>query len=350
MDLDRVRSAVRRQATRVTAGIADMATYLAAQNGDPSHREVTGPLLAGSGASGVIRHRGEVIATWGDPAIPEMLFSGTKSMVATVAGVAYDAGLLDPDAPVTESVDHPTLAALRLHGITWQHLLQQTSGWIGELWGKPTEVDAQSRREGFEREGAPGAGWAYNDVRVNLLCLALTLLLRRPLPDVLREAVLDPLGGSPDWSWHGYRDSLVTVDGVTLPVVSGGAHWGGGMWISANDLALVGELYRARGAGQGRRLLSAEWIDRCWAPCDRNADYGYLWWRNDSRRVQSAAPATGRCARGNMGRHLLWVDPARDLVVASHWGDHIGDLLAEVSAAVPARSGRDGAAGPRLDG
>jgi hypothetical protein len=44
-------------------------------------------------------------------------------------------------------------------GITWAHLLQQTSQWDGELWGKPTRVDAQSWREGTEAEGgAPGSG------------------------------------------------------------------------------------------------------------------------------------------------------------------------------------------------
>jgi hypothetical protein len=35
-------------------------------------------------------------------------------------------------------------------------------------------------------------------------------------------------------------------------------------------------------------------------------------------------------------RRELRVDPARRLVVASHWGEDIGRLLAEVSAAVPA--------------
>ncbi|MFJ4878901.1 hypothetical protein ACIP93_27370 [Streptomyces sp. NPDC088745] len=46
-------------------------------------------------------------------------------------------------------------------------------------------------------------------------------------------------------------------------------------------------------------------------------------------------PATGRCARGNGGAHLLWVDPARDLVVSSRWGADPEKLLAEVSQAVP---------------
>ncbi|MFC0003635.1 serine hydrolase domain-containing protein [Micromonospora siamensis] len=334
-DLDALRAAADRQAERVTAGIDDMPRYLAAQVADESHREVIGPLLPGSGASGVIRHRGEVVASWGDPTVPEMLFSGTKSVVSTLAGVAFDRGLLTPGTPVTEAVDHPVLARLAVDGITWEHLLQQTSGWTGELWGKPTGVDAQSRREGFEREGAPGTGWAYNDVRVNLLCLALTLLFRRPLPDVLREAVLDPLGASDTWSWHGYADSVVTIDGRPVPVVSGGAHWGGGLWISASDLALLGDLYVSGGTWYGRRLLSAEWIDRAWAPCALNPDYGYLWWRNDTGRVQPGAPASGRCARGNGGRHLIWVDPARDLVIASHWGDDVAALIREVSAAFP---------------
>jgi CubicO group peptidase (beta-lactamase class C family) len=126
----------------------------------------------------------------------------------------------------------------------------------------------------------------------------------------------------------------VELDGVSVPVVSGGAHWGGGVFIGAADLALVGELYRRQGAWGDERLLSAEWVRRSWQAGDHNRDYGYLWWRNDELRVQPAAPATGRCARGNGGRHLLWVDPARDLVITSRWGDDVGDLLADVSAAV----------------
>lgn len=62
--------------------------------------------------------------------------------------------------------------------------------------------------------------------------------------------------------------------------------------------------------------------------------YGYMWWRNDNGRIPTA-PRTGRFARGNAGRHLLWIDPERDLVIASHWGDDVDQLLAEVPAAVP---------------
>ncbi|GAB3974138.1 hypothetical protein GCM10027615_38980 [Plantactinospora veratri] len=84
-----------------------------------------------------------------------MLFSGTKSVVATVAGVAFDQGLLDPDAPVLVTIRPHSSIDSGSTASPGKHLLQQTSGWNGELWGKPARVDAQSRREGFEREGTP---------------------------------------------------------------------------------------------------------------------------------------------------------------------------------------------------
>ncbi|HEX2774735.1 MAG TPA: serine hydrolase, partial [Micromonosporaceae bacterium] len=332
--MDAIRSAAQRQAQRATTGIDDMAAYLGQQVGDQSHRDVTGPLRAGKGASGVIVHRGQAVASWGDPDEPEMCFSATKSVLSTVAGLAYDRGLLpNVHAPVVQSVDHPAFADPRSKTITWEHLLQQTSGWDGELWGKPSSADAQSH-DGDGPRGEPGSAFAYNDVRVNLLALALTVLWRRPLPDVLAMELMGPLGASDGWSWHGYSDSVVTIDGRNVPVVSGGAHWGGGFWASAGDLARLGELYLRRGRWDGRQLLSAEWIEASWRPGEVNPDYGYLWWLNDRQRIFPDAPVTGRCARGNGGRHLLWVDPARDLVIASHWGDDVGTLLREVSAAI----------------
>jgi len=231
-DLPAVRAAVVRQRRLVTPGIENMPEYHARQVHDESHREVIGPLLPATGASGVVLLGGRLIADWGTPAVPEMAYSATKSVVSTVAGVASGLGLLpDVDVPVAACVDLPVSTP----GITWKHLLQQTSQWPGSLWSKPASVDAQSRGADHSE---PGSAWAYNDVRVNLLCLALTALLGRPLPAVLREHVLGPVGASDTWRWHGYSNSLLTIDGRQVPVVSGGAHWGGGLVISAHDLAL----------------------------------------------------------------------------------------------------------------
>ncbi|WP_410584661.1 hypothetical protein [Amycolatopsis sp. lyj-108] len=125
---------------------------------------------------------------------------------------------------------------------------------------------------------------------------------------------------------------MTTIDGETVPVVSGGAHWGGGLRVSAGDLAL---LYLRKGEHDGRRLLGETWIDRTWTPCPHNPDYGYLWWLNGTRTPFPAAPPAGRFARGNADQHLLWIDPDRDLVIVSRWGQRVEQLVRIVSDAVP---------------
>jgi hypothetical protein len=60
-----------------------------------------------------------------------------------------------------------------------------------------------------------------------------------------------------------------------------------------------------------------------------------LWWLNKQGRVFPAGPTTGFCPRGNLGRQVIWIDPARDLVIVSRWSDDVGALIAAVSEAVP---------------
>jgi CubicO group peptidase (beta-lactamase class C family) len=129
-------------------------------------------------------------------------------------------------------------------------------------------------------------------------------------------------------------NSVADIDNELVEVVSGGAHWGGGLWISALDLARIGHLCLRAGRWGEKRLISSHRIKEMWTPCRVKPNYGLSWWLNDDRTVWPAAPATGRCARGNGGAHLLWVDPARDLVISSRWGAQVELLLAAVSAAV----------------
>jgi CubicO group peptidase (beta-lactamase class C family) len=81
-------------------------------------------------------------------------------------------------------------------------------------------------------------------------------------------------------------------------------------------------------------VISGDWMAHTWRPCAVKSEYGFLWWLNDHQTVFPAAPASGRVARGNGGRHLLWVDPDRDLVIASHWGEDVERLIVEVSAII----------------
>ncbi|MFC8093057.1 hypothetical protein [Streptomyces sp. NPDC057301] len=111
VDAAALAQAVRAQAGRPVTGIDDMASYLARQVSDASHREVLGPLLDGQGASGVVVRRGAVLASWGDPARAEMAYSATKSVLSLVAGIAFDDGALrldekdqEPNPPVRAGI------------------------------------------------------------------------------------------------------------------------------------------------------------------------------------------------------------------------------------------------------
>src|SRR3546814_7472720 len=123
--------------------------------------------------------------------------------------------------------------------ITWQHLLQQTSDWQGSLFDTPDWAD---RPEGATPAdwpnrplSAPGTRFKYNDVRVNLLAYALLHVFRQPLPEVLQQRIMGPIGASTSWQWHGYRNSNVLIDGKPIESVSGGGHSGGGLFINTLD-------------------------------------------------------------------------------------------------------------------
>lgn len=113
VDTERLQRSVRQFGENWTRDAVDMRSYLASQVGDTSQREVLGPLLNASGASGVVRVDGHEVAAWGDPEVPEMAFSVTKTVVSIVAGLAFDDGLLRPDQQVHAVVDAPESMAPR---------------------------------------------------------------------------------------------------------------------------------------------------------------------------------------------------------------------------------------------
>ena len=71
---------------------------------------------------------------------------------------------------------------------------------------------------------------------------------------------MDPIGASRDWAWHGYDNAWVEIDGGRIQSVPGGGHWGGGLFIGADDHARFGLLIARFGAWNGRRLVSERWI------------------------------------------------------------------------------------------
>jgi CubicO group peptidase (beta-lactamase class C family) len=273
----------------------DMRAWLTLTLADEPWPHILGDTIPRGGPSGVVWAEGREIAAWGEPDRVDMCFSIAKSALLTVAGIAWADGLLELDAPV-EALDG---------SITWRHLLTQTSDWRGELFGLPWWADPQGRqRKGAPLE-APGTRFAYNDIRTNLLSLSLTTLLGRGLDEVLRDRVMAPMGAGDGWSWRGLH-GMRTAEGHA--VVTGGSHWGGGLWMSARQLAVYGLLHLRDGRFEGDELLPAEWCALQRTPTPARPAYGLMWWLR------------GRCfyAHGT-GEQLVWCDPDRDLVAVVRW-------------------------------
>jgi hypothetical protein len=306
--------------------------------------EIVGPVRPRGGPAGVILKGGRCAAEWGEVTRTDMTFSVAKSYLAVLAGLAAADGLFAVDDRVGATVKGPLFEGAHNGAITWRHLLQQSSEWQGELWGKSDQVDhnrrlgvgADNSRKGHRRElKAPGTYFEYNDVRVNLLAYCLLQRFGRALPDVLRERVMDPIGASKSWEWHGYSTSFTEVNGQRVQSVSGGGHWGGGMFISARDHARLGLLVARRGRWGDRQVLSQAWIDEMVSPSPTNEGYGYMWWLNRGDARYPSAPPSSFSARG-AGTNLIWVDPDHDLVVVLRWiaGTAIDGFLARLLAAV----------------
>ncbi len=297
----------------------------------PPWNAVLGPVRPRGGPNGLILCGGHIVVEWGDTRQIDQTFSVAKSYLSILAGLAFDRGLIgDVHEPVCRTINDGGFDPPHNDKITWHHLLQQTSEWEGTLWDKPDLIDRNRRVGGMPDNGAkkgthrdlqaPGEYWEYNDVRINRLSLALLRLWRRPLPEVFRELVTDPIGASRDWEWRGYRNSTVTVDGRVAESVSGGSHWGGGVFIHARDQARIGLMMQRGGVWGDKRILSAEWVARSRVPCPLFANYGYLWWLNTEQRRYPSAPAGSYYASG-AGGNLTWVDPDHDLVAVLRWTD-----------------------------
>jgi CubicO group peptidase (beta-lactamase class C family) len=303
-----------------------------------------GPVKSRGAANGVIVRHGYIVAEWGEPARVDMTFSVTKTFLSTIVGIAWQRGLIrDVDDYARDYMppDVDLFEAEHNRRIKWDDLLRQTSDWQGTLWGKPDWAD---RPEGdkpadwpHRKLWDPGTHYKYNDVRVNVLALAALHVWRRPLPEVLREYVMEPIGASSTWRWYGYENAWIELDGRKVQSVAGGGHWGGGMFINALDMARFGYLFLRNGKWKDREIVSPKWIQLARTPGRATAEYGFCnWFLNPGRKPLPSAPESSVTFRGN-GQNIIYIDWDNDIVAVIRWigtmkqlDDVIGRIVASV--------------------
>lgn len=277
--------------------------------------------------NGLVIYKGFVVAEFGDTTWVDPTYSVAKSMMASVAAIAIrDGRITDLDQPVGATVKDGGYDAAQNAPITWKMHLQQESEWEGSMWGKAHDfVGAEAFGDGERKPRAletPGSRYEYNDVRINRLGLSLLRVFNKPVPEVFRDEIMDPIGASNAWKWIPYHNSYVTIGGRKMASVSGGTRWGGGVWINSWDLARFGYLWLRGGRWMDRQILPPAFVKAAITRSAHGPDYGYLWWLNTLGKNYPGLPPTVYGARG-AGSNTILVSPEHDLVVVWRW--HAGN-------------------------
>ena len=299
---------------------------------EPDFR-IAGPMRERGKPAGIILKNGYIVAQWGDVKRVDMTFSVTKSYLSTVAGLAVDDHLIkNIDERVNEYVWDGKFDGEHNSKITWRHLLTQSSDWSGCLFDVCDWADRPPRQGTIDdwknrKLLEPGTTFEYNDIRVNLLAYSLLQVWRKPLPVILREKIMDPIGASTTWRWHGYDNSFVNVDGMMIESVSGGGHFGGGLFINTLDHARFGLLFLRKGKWKNKQLISEQWVNAVNKPSAANRSYGLMWWTNEENRLGNVSKNI--YSADGFGGNFIVVDNEHDLVIVVRWlePNKIGELV-----------------------
>ena len=295
--------------------------------------EIKGTTKPRKGPNGLIIKDGYIIGKWGDVSRVDMTFSVTKSYLSTVAGLAYQKGLFNLDEKLKDYIKDGKFSSDHNKEITWHHLLNQSSQWKGSLFGTFDWADRPPRNLSVEelkvqQIPGPGEAYKYNDVRVNLLSFSLLSVLEESLPEVLKREIMDPIGASASWNWYGYEKSKILLNRTVVSSVSGGGHFGGGLFINSLDHARFGLLFLRKGKWKNELLLSPEWIKLVQQPSENNESYGYMWWLNKGDRKWRGLSENIYYGAG-FGGNFIVIIPDQNLVVVARWIDSskIGEFI-----------------------
>jgi CubicO group peptidase (beta-lactamase class C family) len=250
---------------------------------------------------------------FGEPREPIEAMSATKSIVALAIGRLIDDGkIASLDAPV--HTFFPEWNQGRKRDITVRHLLQHTSGLQNapnttvEIYPSPDFVELALAAE---LEHAPGTAFSYNNKAVNLLAGIVQVASGQRMDRYIGEKIFAPLG--------------ITEFGWTLDK-AGNPHGMSGLQIHALDLARIGQLVLQRGEYDGKRVVSAEFLDAAFTlDATRAAESigfcGLLWWLIPASTSKPAASIRAYAAVGYLGQYLVVVPDSRIVAVRQQRGD-----------------------------
>jgi len=209
---------------------------------------------------------------------PAAVYSCTKSVLATLIGIAVDQGrIASLDQPIGDYVPIGALhGSGKLAAVTIKHLLAMTPGFDWPDFDKPYNQLKQSDdwiRFVLDRPviHQPGEAFTYNSGGSHLLSAVLAEAVQQNPLAYAKAELFEPLGIR-RLKWNEHRG-----------LIEGGT----GLHLSSHDLAKLGILYANNGSWKGRQIVSADWIRHATRPHSKGlanykpsiyGQYGLHWW------------------------------------------------------------------------
>ena len=239
-------------------------------------------------------------------------FSVAKSLTSTLVGAAIADGSIESiDDPVTKYITD--LKGSAYDDVSVQQILTMTSGvqW-NEDYGDPNSDVAKfnnhTPQEGMDttvsymrdlpREAPAGEKWVYKTGETNLIGILVSEATGKPLSEYLSEKIWAPFGMQQDATWL-LNNANNEISGCCIQAAT-------------RDMARFGLFMLGGGQVDGSAVLPEGWIE---AATTKQAEigspgqgYGYQWWTYDDGSY---------AAQGIFGQGIF-IDPARDLVIASN--------------------------------
>ncbi|MCR9269975.1 MAG: beta-lactamase family protein [Hyphomonadaceae bacterium] len=277
----------------------------------------------------IVLHKGQVVAEQYargiDHTTPQRTWSVAKSLTSTIVGAAVHQGILGLDNEAVISDFNKGGDPRR--SITLRDVLNMASGLEANTPGSRTDrlyfggasiVDTLAARS---LDAMPGTRFNYSNID--------TLIAMRALREALNDDaayrafpyqnVLHKIGARHtvlETDWHGDYMSSSQV------------------WMTARDMARLGQLYLQNGMWGGERILPPWWVDFVTKPTSPqpDGDFGYAgsFWLIGGN---DGAPRDAYAGLGNRGQHMVIV-PSRELVIVRRGFDVAGEPRFEIARLV----------------
>ncbi len=245
---------------------------------------------------------------------PHDVRSVTKSITATLTGIAIDNGFL---ASENENINSYLTPYVNPINATWSNVkvrdvismttgitvdeLANPSEYVNWFYNAPNQLDYTLN---IPIENNPGEVFTYNSGITHLMSAVITQSTNLTTEQFAKDYLFNPLNIN-NYSWETDKQG----------VYNGGA----GLQISPRDMLKVGQLYLNNGEFNNTRIVSEEWISKASSfKVSTNSaqsfgpNYGYSWW------IGNAHNHDYFFANGYGGQFIVIVPDSNLIVIATN--------------------------------